>query len=45
MLIALLQPGSESYHLFDDIMLLSEGELTVQAGFCVSLGFDHAGWA
>ena len=27
MLIALLQPTPETYHLFDDIMLLSEGEL------------------
>ena len=26
MLIALLQPTPETYHLFDDIMLLSEGE-------------------
>ena len=28
MLIALLQPTPETYHLFDDIMLLSEGELS-----------------
>ena len=27
LLIALLQPTPETYHLFDDIMLLSEGEL------------------
>jgi hypothetical protein len=27
MLIALLQPTAETYYLFDDIMLLSEGEL------------------
>ena len=26
MLIALLQPTPETYHLFDDIMLLSEGQ-------------------
>ena len=29
MLIALLQPTPETYHLFDDIMLLSEGESLV----------------
>jgi len=32
LLIALLQPTPETYHLFDDIMLLSEGEPDVQAG-------------
>lgn len=35
LLIALLQPTPETYHLFDDIMLLSEGELTVLPGLCV----------
>lgn len=31
LLIALLQPTPETYHLFDDIMLLSEGESALQA--------------
>ena len=35
LLIALLQPTPETYHLFDDIMLLSEGELTVLPGLCL----------
>ena len=43
MLIALLQPAAETYYLFDDIMLLSEGERAVQAGLGVCLGFDCAG--
>lgn len=40
LLVALLQPTPETYHLFDDIMLLSEGELTgpslVQCYVCIS---------
>ena len=36
MLIALLQPTPETYHLFDDIMLLSEG-------VCQSFLISHSG--
>ena len=31
LLVALLQPTPETYHLFDDIMLLSEGQSALEA--------------
>lgn len=40
MLIALLQPTPETYHLFDDIMLLSEGELSSASQSQVTM-YDH----
>ena len=39
LLIALLQPTPETYHLFDDIMLLSEGELAELDEHTQKLGF------
>ena len=39
LLIALLQPTPETYHLFDDIMLLSEGELAELDEQTQNLGF------
>jgi len=44
-LIALLQPAPETYNLFDDIVLLSEGQVVYQGpreqvlGFFESMGF------
>ena len=37
LLMALLQPAPECYDLFDDILLLSEGELPMSSPLCSQL--------
>ena len=40
LLVALLQPTPETYHLFDDIMLLSEGNCTWRTS-CLLTTYDY----